>query len=137
MGLLFICMLIYQAWIIDYGPKREATAPAQENIAPATGNVGLNGVNEGNQVTPSAGDLPAGNSSVSAVPSQSSTATAAVSTEAGADAGGEQRVSVKTDVIDVTLSSIGGTIVGVDLLEYPVSLKESETLIKLRATPLN
>ena len=127
MGLLFICMLIYQAWIIDYGPKREATAPAQETIAPATGNAGLNGVNEVDRVTSAAGDLPAGNNSVSQVQSQSSTATAAVSSDADGDAAGEQRVSVKTDVIDVTLSSVGGTVIGVNLLKYPVSLKESDT----------
>ena len=59
--------------------------------------------------------------------SQSSTATAAVSSDADGDAAGEQRVSVKTDVIDVTLSSVGGTVIGVNLLKYPVSLKESDT----------
>lgn len=122
MGLMFLCLLIYQAWIIDYSPRPEPVAETSTGTAGGVNTTGVDGVNK---VAAGAGDLPSSNTIPSATLDTENGQTQAVpdASSAGAEA---SRISVKTDVIDVDLSNVGGTILGVDLLKYPVSLEQPD-----------
>jgi len=122
MGLLFICLIIYQAWIVDYGPRPEprVTTGDATNAGAAADPSQLNRINTDAAAT----DLPAGNSDVSSATPTATDTTASTSTESNSK---ETRIKVKTDLVDATLSSVGGTILGVDLLDYPVSLEQPDT----------
>jgi len=63
----------------------------------------------------------------STVPAADIPVTASSGTSSSVNATTSQsRVSVKTDVLDITLSSIGGTIAQVNLLDYPVSIEQPD-----------
>ena len=122
MGLMFICLLIYQAWVIDYSPRPE----------PVTENISTDGVTDGsvsssqtNQLT-ATGDLPAANNSGDTTPAATTAASQAQPASDNADDTAAARISIKTDVIDATVSNIGGTLLGVNLLKYPVSLEQQD-----------
>jgi len=123
MGLLFICLIIYQAWIVDYGPRPEprvTTGDATNAGATPVDPSQLNRINTEAAAT----DLPSGNSDVSSATPTATDTTASASTASDSK---ETRIKVKTDLIDATLSSVGGTVLGVDLLDYPVSLEQPDT----------
>ena len=125
MGLLFICLIIYQAWIVDYGPRPQpqvaTDAAGNTTTAEVTDQSQLNRLNADAAAT----DLPAGNSDASSTTPTATDATVSA-TPAETDSQ-ETRISVKTDLVNATLSSVGGTILGVDLLDYPVSLEQPDT----------
>ncbi len=107
-----ITFLIYLTWQQTYHPPQP---PAIVETIGAEGQ----GVVAGSQAVggsaSNVGDLPIAAGSAN---------TSAVSAEV---AKGEKRVSVKTDVLDIQLSSIGGTLTNVNLLDYSVSLEDQET----------
>ena len=103
-----VSFLIYLTWIQTYHPP---TPPAVVGSA-GPGQGASNGIAE--PVAPAAGDLPV-------------TAGTATSTAVSAEvASSEQFVSVKTDVLDISLSTIGGTLSKVDLVDYPVSIDQQD-----------
>lgn len=114
MALVFIGLLIYQAWVLDYGPKPEPTVQPSQTIdsngvvADSDGPAASTGVVA---ASPS-GDLP--------VASQSDEAQDQQLAASGA------RISVQTDLVNATISTVGGTIVGIELREYPVSLEQQD-----------
>lgn len=125
MGLMFICLLIYQAWVIDYSPRPEPVPETSSEAAPSAGNSSnIDAVSSA--ASSSAGDLPAANTSKSAGTSgdQASVATAASSTATATPEAA--RISIKTDLVNAAVSSVGGTILGVSLLEHPVSLEQPD-----------
>lgn len=111
-----ITFLIYLTWQQTYHPP---TPPAiVETIG--TDNQGVvAGAPQAPTSADNIGDLPsaAGSATTSTVPADV--------------AKGEKLVSVKTDVLDIQLSSIGGTLTNVNLLDYPVSLEDQETSFAL------
>ena len=109
MALAFIALLIYQAWVQDYGPK---SAPAELEF-------------NADSVQPSAADLP-GNLLENEPPAVTSTAPDP-----------EQRalIQVKTDVLQVAIDPVGGSVVQAQLLQYPVSLDEPSIPVELLSTP--
>lgn len=119
MGVLFIGMLIYQAWVLDYGPKPEPVVATgnQSGVIDSTAN------NQGSAPAVNNEDLPSANtvSSGSAV-SNSETATPATTEVATTS----QRISITTDVVNAVVDTTGGTIVGIDLLKYPKSIDEKD-----------
>lgn len=104
MALGFISLLLYQAWVIDYSPQPEPVAE-------------VSGGGSGMPASADAGDLPA-------VPSQM--AETAVS-ETGVETAGARNIEIRTNVMEATISTAGGTLNGLRLIKYPVSVDEPDT----------
>lgn len=107
--LSFIGLLIYQAWMQDYGVKPTAsTEHAQvENISP--------------QSSDTLPDVSANKKVESNVPSN---VPDAYSVNA-------KKIHVQTDLLNLVISTIGGTVESADLLAYPVSLETPDVKFKL------
>ncbi len=105
-----ISFLIYLTWMQTYHPP---TPPAVVATADATNPGATSGI-----AAPTAGgttgDLPT---------AAGSAPTSAVSAEVAKT---ERMVSVNTGILDIQLSSIGGTLTNVNLLEYPVSVDQQD-----------
>jgi len=71
------------------------------------------------------GDLPAANTSAS-TPSQAASSSAATASTTATATPEAARISIKTDVVNAAVSSVGGTILGVSLLEHPVSIDQPD-----------
>jgi YidC/Oxa1 family membrane protein insertase len=105
-----LVFMLYQAWQIDYGPKPPATEIASTAI-----NV--------DDLPSTAGGTSTAADSSSEQPAGSVPVTAAVVTKT---------IKVKTDVIALEIDPKGGTIVNLDLLNYPVE-KSNTVVNKLRS----
>ena len=114
--------MVYQQWVIDYGPQPgEVTEPATvvseagddvpaiPELAPGPG-----------QTVDAGGDVPE-------LPSQSPDPQSANQPEMVAD----EVIRVTTDVLELEISPIGGAIQSAILLEYPVEKDRPDTLIQL------
>jgi len=112
MALGFLSLIIYQTWMQDYAAP---TPPARTAEAPGAAPAGEGGAPI---LPPAADDLP-----------QGPTAEVQGSAPAASDApaGGADLVHVRTDVMDVRVSTLGATIIGVELLDYPVSIEQPDT----------
>lgn len=113
-ALAFVLLLIYQAWMEDYGPRpqvvaEQAPSAADPGVAsvPAT----LGGVPDANVLQP-AGTVPD------------------PSIEGTAPSTGEV-IRVETDVVRVNISTKGGTISSMRLLNYPVDKKVPDIKVQL------
>jgi len=106
-----ISFLIYLTWMQTYHPPEPPAivetvgTDGQAIVADAPAAPTVNNV----------GDLPT---------AAGSATTSGVTAEI---AQGEKLVSVKTNILDIQLSSIGGTLTNVNLLDYSVSLEDQET----------
>ena len=102
-ALAAVLFLIYQAWVQDYGPKSapEGAAPTLETPAPAA-------------------------SSVPALATLPGAAAAAAAPAATAILLKGEEIHVRTDVLDLTLSTAGGDIRRAALLDYPQELKAKD-----------
>ena len=111
MALGFLSLIIYQTWMQDYHAPAQPVARVGDAPAPGGGEEGA---------SPSAADLPQAPTAEggAAAPGE------AASGEAGVDT---SLVRVRTDVMDVEISTLGATIVGVELLDYPVSVERPDT----------
>ena len=104
LALGFVCLLIYEAWITDY--YTSPRAPAKRTVPSGTSlSADLSG-------PPDVPTLRRGDDGPPAPLSAATTPAAAAST----------RVRVTTDVLDVTLDTVGGTVATVDLLDHAVSI---------------
>ncbi len=113
-----ITFLIYLTWMQTYHPP----------IPPAV--VGTTGEPVPNAVTgpdgladEDIGDLP--------IAAGTSATTESVTSEVARE---EQLVSIKTDVLDMQLSTIGGTLTKLQLLEYPVSVDQPDVPFELMSS---
>ena len=122
MGMVFLAYLLWVEWQKDYGPQ--PAAPVATSAANPTG--------EGDATAPiaQADDLP--------VPGQMIESDGAPVSQAGLptlDAPEQsqqaQLVQVTTDVLDVKIDLVGGTVVSAKLLNYPVELKQPEAKVSL------
>ena len=112
----------YQAWMRDYGPAPAVSAPAAAPggaaAAPAGGNDLAERIPEAARTPPAAAaPLAAGSAAAAAAQAPAGEAGSAATAEAGAAEPGV--VHVRTDVLDVDISTRGGTLARVDLLAYP------------------
>ncbi len=108
MALSFLGLILYQTWQQDYNrPEIVPTELAADGVTPATPAVAAP------VDLPQAAGTPAQTAETSAVPATDSAPSA-------------PSVRVKTDVLDVSISSVGGTIESVLLLDYPVSIKRPD-----------
>jgi len=111
-SLTAVLLLIYQAWIQDYGQVPKGTAVTQSE-SPAT---------------PIGGATP----EVPVVPASSATLQSgapALGTQAGQRQG--ELITVETDVLRVEISTRGGTISSAWLLNYPVSPEDQKDKVRL------
>ena len=123
-ALALILYVDYDAWMRDYGPKLTAPTAATSGQQPAGGTAapGAKGTDLGGRVP----DAPATATAAGAAPAhEGSTPGAAPAAVAGtadataAPAEAATLVHVRTDVLDVAISTQGGTIERADLLAYP------------------
>jgi YidC/Oxa1 family membrane protein insertase len=111
-SLAAVLMLIYQAWLHDYGQAPKGTAVTQSE----------------SRTTPSGGHTP----EVPVVPASSaSPVSSAPSPAAPFDLPQGQLITVETDVLRVEISPRGGTIASAWLLDYPVSPKDLADKVRL------
>ncbi len=127
-GLIALSYVLWVEWKKDYGPQ---SAPLS---------VGTNQTYEPSAIpgpadnsVPSSGDLP-GLDAVNVVEDQRSTQTGSTGREATPQAemsGASELLIVKTDVLEVGIDLVGGTVVSAKLLDYPVELKVPDIKVNL------
>ena len=122
-ALAMLLLYDYQVWMRDYAPPpgTAATPPAAPAAAPGGGELG-------NRVPEAPAATSAAATSQSAAPATpaATAATAAASTASATI----PVVHVRTDVLDIDISTRGGTIERVDLLAYP-QVKGEATPVRL------
>ncbi len=104
-ALALVGFALYQAWMLDYGPKPEFAQPA-----PAASTAG----------PPAA---------ASGAPQSGAVATATPAAAAALPKG--QELQVHTDVLDLVIDTAGGGISRADLSKYPESLKAPDEHVRL------
>jgi YidC/Oxa1 family membrane protein insertase len=120
MGLVFLAYLLWVEWQKDYGP-----APAPQNVSVPQGQ--------------SAPDIPAQSAADLPVPGEVGPVTenddpGLPAVESPATMSAERpMVSVVTDVFDLEIDPVGGTLVSARLLNYPIVQEEPETKVNLLA----
>ncbi|HEY4209883.1 MAG TPA: membrane protein insertase YidC [Steroidobacteraceae bacterium] len=122
----------YEAWTRDYGPRPDLTPPAV-----VTGKSGSSAADSlGNQIPQASapsGAAKAPNANTASAGNASGTAAAtagAVPDNTERPTTAAQLVQVHTDVLDIDISTRGGTIVRADLLKYP-KVKGESTPVRL------
>ena len=106
-SLVFILFLIYQAWMQDYGPQRQAQATAQTQTQTSVPKA------PAETPLPAVADKTAGLPGLSAV-----------------EPGGEP-IRVETDRLKVEISPRGGTLEALWLLDYPVHRNQPDIKLQL------
>jgi YidC/Oxa1 family membrane protein insertase len=117
-ALAMLLLYDYQIWMRDYAPPPGASAgpAATAPQAPSAGDLG-NRVPQGAPGAPAAPTLPGAATGTPAAPAPAG-AVATAPPEVAAVAAAPV-VRVRTDVLDVDISTRGGTLVRVELLAYP------------------
>ena len=105
-ALCVVSFLLWDAWQRDYGPKPPPPASADQP-APDSG--------PSDSASPSV-DVPQAPQAV-----QAETTTAHSVQDRAPEPGHGRKIRVTTDVLEVEIATVGGTIAGVDLRSYPVS----------------
>jgi len=120
MGLLVLSYLMWVEWQKDYGPQPQSQPTTQEAATsfdappvPAPQDNAL----------PSAGDLPVAQTGTDSM-SQEMVSQAVMTGE-------NALLMVTTDVLEVSIDLVGGTVVSARLLDYPVELEVSEIKVDL------
>jgi YidC/Oxa1 family membrane protein insertase len=109
--------LTYQAWVQDHAPvpAEQATTTSEQLAAPLADAPGLPALSAESSGTPQLADVTPPNDS------------------AAADAPAELApiIHVQTDVLDIDISTIGGTLQRATLLKYPVHKDQPDVLVEL------
>ncbi|MGB5333542.1 MAG: membrane protein insertase YidC [Woeseiaceae bacterium] len=111
--------MTYQTWVQDYGPK-PAPAVAEQTAQPAQ-----------------PGEEPGIDASLPEISDRVTSSTAPLAADEPAESAVEQQapsIRIKTDVLDVEISTRGGTLQKAVLLRYPVAKDQPDTLIELLST---
>jgi YidC/Oxa1 family membrane protein insertase len=126
-ALAALLLLNYQTWIHDYAPPSEAaTASQAANAAP---HAAAPASDLGNRIP----EAPRAATPARGERAQSEAGAAAASGAPGTapgSAAAAPRVRVRTDVLDLDISTLGGTLTRVDLLAYP-QVKGEATPVRL------
>ena len=108
--------ITYQTWVQDYGPKPAPTV-AEQAVEP--------------------GEEPGIDASLPEISDPGESSAAPLAPDEPARTAVEQRapaVRVKTDVLDIEISTQGGTLQKAVLLRYPVAKDQPDTLVELLST---
>ena len=124
MGLLVLSYLMWMEWQKDYGPQPQAQTTTGAATTPSNASFDTPPVPapQDNSI-PTAGDLPAAQSGTDIL-GQDSVSQAVMTGESGF-------LTVTTDVLEVSIDLVGGTVVSSRLLDYPVELEVSEIKVNL------
>jgi len=130
-ALALVVFLNYQAWMTDYGPKPGANTAASAQTSTAPSNTAASTTDLSNKIPQASPTQQPGTASNKPTPpAASTTATQTAASAAVADAAAAQVVHVHTDVLDVDISTLGGTIQKADLLQY-TQVKGEAALVRL------
>ena len=113
----FMLFLTWQAWLEDYGPAPQTSAPASADAAPALPD---------NPIDSGLPELPADNAATDAP-----AVATPVPANAAAAVAEQQSVSVETDVLRLSINTLGGALVDLELINYPVAKDRPDDLVKL------
>ena len=130
-ALALVGWLNYQAWMTDYGPRPGANITANAQGSGAAHGAGGAGdlsskIPQATKAEPAAGTA----DSKQVTPSPTAAAAPAESAAASAATAAAQVVHVHTDVLDLDISMLGGTISRADLLKY-TKVKGEAALVRL------
>ncbi|MDH4108927.1 MAG: membrane protein insertase YidC [Gammaproteobacteria bacterium] len=105
----------YQAWVQDYAPRSAPASTTQPQQPAAT------------EATPELPDIQAAGDEPAALPDAGAPATSDAATPE--DAG--ETITIRTDVLDLHISTRGGTLMRALLRRYPVHKDQPDTLVEL------
>ncbi|MGK2927078.1 MAG: membrane protein insertase YidC [Lysobacterales bacterium] len=125
-GLLFLAYMIWVQWQRDYGPAPQSAPAAQTASQTAGAASAVPGQADG---VPAA-DLPSPPEQA-AVPHTSAPAEADLPGGQAVGPTGQPRIRVTTDVLELAIDPVGGTVVSATLLHYPVDLDQPEEKVSL------
>ncbi len=117
-SLLFLSYLIWTAWMQDHAPKPVITKTSATAITQSIPNASPSSVPSANR-----SDIPEGVATVATTAQAVSTKETSKNTET--------EIRVKTDVLDVIISTEGGSLIQADLLTYPISLEEKDKPVRV------
>ncbi len=135
--LLAVGYFNYQAWMADYGPKPGANSISSAQTSNGTHNT-AGGANDLSNRIPQASNAESPGTPGNKQPATQSPAPALPPTEAAVTgatdtAATSQTIHVHTDVLDVDISTLGGTIQKADLLQF-TKVKGESALVRLQNT---
>jgi YidC/Oxa1 family membrane protein insertase len=117
MGLLVLSYLMWIQWQKDYGPK---PAPAsQQSTSAQTGFDPLPVPGQPSAALPDGGDLPSPDAGSNVAQAGAETGIDNNQVAQAEMSSGQDLITVTTDVLQVEISLIGGTLVSAQLLDYP------------------
>ena len=111
LALIFLGFLLWTTWQQDHAPQPVVTETAQ-----STGPVAADG---------------AGTTIPNEVPSAAATTPTRSAAPVEETAGGAQLIHVRTDVLDLQISTRGGEIIAADLPTYPISLEQPDQPVRI------
>ena len=120
---VFLAWITYQTWVEQYGPK--TAEPAVEHQQDLTAVPGTSATDE---ELPAISDVPAATESADALPTTPGT-TSVTATQPEAPS-----VRVTTDVLEIEISTVGGTLQKATLSGYPIAKDRPDELVKLLDT---
>jgi YidC/Oxa1 family membrane protein insertase len=126
-GLAFLLLLNYQAWVADHGPQGVASQGAQPSAAEKTAEAEREALST---AIPQAAPAQAPASASTATPSGVPAPTAGVPAAGTVAPAATESIRVRTDVLDVDIALTGGTIQRADLPRYP-KVKGQEEPVRL------
>ncbi len=113
-----LAWMTYTAWMTDYGPKPEPAQPAATEAAP-----------EAIDTETGLPELEVTDTGVPPAPGQpAAEAPASVAASTG------PVINVRTDVLELQISTTGGTLQGATLLNYPVAKDQPDVLVQMLGT---
>ncbi|MGH8211078.1 MAG: membrane protein insertase YidC, partial [Steroidobacteraceae bacterium] len=127
-ALALVAWLNYQAWMTDYGPRPGANTPARAQTSGAVHNTSA-ASDLSSKIPQATKAEPAGSTDNTKAAAPPAAATSTETTSVGA-AVTTPVVHVHTDVLDVDISTLGGTIQKADLLKY-TKVKGEAALVRL------
>jgi YidC/Oxa1 family membrane protein insertase len=125
-----IAFLNYQAWTTDYGPRPGANTVTSTPGATATSNT--TAANDLSSKIPQA-SKPESSGPTEATHAAPPAATPTPEASSAAASAATQDIHVRTDVLDLDISTLGGTIRQADLLQY-TQVKGEAALVRLENT---
>jgi YidC/Oxa1 family membrane protein insertase len=128
-ALALVVFMNYQAWMTDYGPKPGANTATSAQTATAPNNTASSDLS--NKIPQAAQtQQPGAAGSKSTPPAAASTPAAPTAAGVAVADAAAQVVHVHTDVLDVLISTVGGTLQKADLLQY-TQVKGQAALVRL------
>ena len=121
-SLLFLGYLLWVEWQKDYGPQPQPSPGVESDLAAGTQAPVPDGGDLPDVTAAAPGDLPA----APATPAPG--VTDVPSATAAAD---RTRIRVETDVLDLEIDPLGGSVVSARLLDYPVDLDQPDVKVTL------